>query len=98
MQAYFAEGGDISDHTTLAALAAEAGLDAGAAAEVLATGAFGEEVRAGELEARDLDVHAVPTFVVERRFAIPGAQDPETFVQVLARMRNRLAEEAGSAG
>jgi predicted DsbA family dithiol-disulfide isomerase len=93
MQAYFAEGGDVSDHGALAAMAAEVGLDAAAAAEVLEGGGYSEEVRAAEREARELEIHAVPTFVVERRFAIPGAQDPETFVQVLARMRSRLAEE-----
>jgi len=93
MQAYFEEGGDVSDHATLAALAADAGLDAEAAAGVLGSDAYGEEVRAGEREARDLEIHAVPTFVLERRLAIPGAQDPETFVTMLARMRNRLAEE-----
>jgi predicted DsbA family dithiol-disulfide isomerase len=93
MQAYFAEGGDVSDHAALAALADEAGLDPDAAADVLAGGGFADEVRAAEREARELEIHAVPTFVVERRFAIPGAQDPDTFVQVLARMRSRLAEE-----
>lgn len=93
MEAYFAEGRDVSDHDTLTSLAGECGLDSGAAAAILASGAFGDEVRDGEREARELEVHAVPTFVIERRFAIPGAQDPETFVQVLARMRNRLAEE-----
>jgi predicted DsbA family dithiol-disulfide isomerase len=98
MQGYFAEGADVSDHDVLAGFAGDCGLDADAAAGVLASGAYGEEVRAGELEARELDVHAVPTFVVERRFAIPGAQDPETFVQVLARMRNRLAEEEAGSG
>jgi predicted DsbA family dithiol-disulfide isomerase len=97
MEAYFAEGGDVSDHETLADLASACGLDRGAAAEALKSGAFGEEVRALELEARELEIHAVPTFVIERRFAIPGAQDPETFVQVLARMRNRLAEEEAEA-
>jgi predicted DsbA family dithiol-disulfide isomerase len=93
MQAYFAEGGDVADAATLAALAGEVGLARDAAAEVLASDAYGAEVRAAEAEARELEIHAVPTFVVERRFAIPGAQDPDTFVQVLARMRNRLAEE-----
>jgi predicted DsbA family dithiol-disulfide isomerase len=94
MKAYFAEGGDVSDHATLAALAAEVGLDAGNAEGVLASGEYGEAVRAGQQEARELEIHAVPTFVVERRFAIPGAQDPETFVSVLARMQSKLADEA----
>ena len=94
MQAYFEEGGDVADHTTLAALAGELGLDASAAAEVLASGEYGDEVRSGEQEARDLEIHAVPTFVIERRVSIPGAQDPDTFVQLLARVRSRLADEA----
>ena len=97
MRAYFEEGGDVADHTTLAALAAEVGLDATAAGAVLASDDYGEEVRAGEREARELEIHAVPTFVIERRLAIPGAQDPETFVMMLARLRSRMADEAADA-
>ena len=78
----------------MASLAAEVGLDADAAMEVLASGEFEEAVRAAEQEALELDIHAVPTFVIERRFAIPGAQDPETFVAALARMQSKLADEA----
>jgi predicted DsbA family dithiol-disulfide isomerase len=96
MRAYFEEGGDVADHASLAGLAAEVGLDAPEAAEILAGDDFGEEVRAGEREARDLEIHAVPTFVVERRLSIPGAQDPETFVTMLARLRSRLDDEAAS--
>ena len=90
--------GDVTDHEVLAGFAADVGLDAAEALAVLADGRYGEEVRAGELEARELEIHAVPTFVVERRLAIPGAQDPETFVTMLARMRTRLAEEAADSG
>jgi predicted DsbA family dithiol-disulfide isomerase len=97
MRAYFAEGGDVSDPATLAELAAEVGLDADAAMDALVSGEYEDAVRAAEQEARDLDIHAVPTFVVERRFAIPGAQDPETFVSVLARMRSKLADEPDAA-
>jgi len=97
MAGYFEDGADVSDHGVLAGLAAEVGLDPAAATEVLASGAFGAEVRAGEQEARELEIHAVPTFVIERRMAIPGAQDPETFVNLLARIRNRLADEAAEA-
>ena len=95
MRAYFAEGGDVSDPATLASLAAEVGLDADAAMGVLVSGEYEDAVRAGQQEAVDLDIHAVPTFVVNRRFAIPGAQDPETFVSVLARMQSKLADEDG---
>ena len=81
----------------MASLAAEVGLDADAAMAVLASGEFEEAVRAAEQEALELDIHAVPTFVVERRFAIPGAQDPETFVSALARMQSKLADEVDDA-
>jgi predicted DsbA family dithiol-disulfide isomerase len=97
MRAYFEEGGDVAGHESLAGYAAEVGLDRDAALAVLEGGSYGEEVRDGEREARDLEIHAVPTFVIERRLAIPGAQDPETFVTMLARIRNRLAEEAADA-
>jgi predicted DsbA family dithiol-disulfide isomerase len=97
MRAYFAEGGDVSDPATLATLAAEVDLDADAAMAALVSGEYEDAVRAGQQQARDLDIHAVPTFVVERRFAIPGAQDPETFVSVLARMQSKLADERDDA-
>lgn len=93
MEAYFAEGAFVADRAVLASLAGEVGLDADAATAVLDSDAYGDAVRAGEAEAEQLDIHAVPTFVVERRLAIPGAQDPETFVSVLARMRDRLPSD-----
>lgn len=93
MRAYFEEGGDVSDHSVLAGLAAEVGLDSAAATAVLSSDEYASDVLAGEREARDLEIHAVPTFVIERRLAIPGAQDPETFVTMLARLRSRMAEE-----
>ncbi len=49
LRAYFADGQNPSDHQTLVRLAAEAGLDAERAGEVLASGAFAKEVR--ELQA-----------------------------------------------
>jgi predicted DsbA family dithiol-disulfide isomerase len=97
MKAYFEEVGDVAGHDSLAGYAAEVGLDRDDALAVLASDRFGEEVRAGEAQARELDIHAVPTFVIEQRLAIPGAQDPDTFVTMLARMRSRLDDEAADA-
>ena len=97
MKAYFEEVGDVAGHESLATYAAEVGLDRDDALAVLASDRYREEVRAGEAQAQELDIHAVPTFVLEGRLAIPGAQEPETFVSVLARMRARLDEEAVEA-
>ena len=96
MRAYFAEGGDVADHAD-AGLAGRRGRprrrcrDGGAGRRASSARRCG----LAEQEARELDIHAVPTFVIERRFAIPGAQDPETFVAALARMQSKLADEAG---
>jgi predicted DsbA family dithiol-disulfide isomerase len=90
-RAYFTDNLDVADHVVLARLAAEAGLDPDLAAEVLATGAYADTVRAEEAGASERDIHAVPTFVIEGRWAIPGAQDIDTFVELLERARERLA-------
>jgi predicted DsbA family dithiol-disulfide isomerase len=89
-RAYFTENLDIADHAVLAQLAGDAGLDVDLAAEVLATGGYAEVVRAEERQAGEMDIHAVPTFVIEGRWAIPGAQDIDTFVELLDRARERL--------
>jgi predicted DsbA family dithiol-disulfide isomerase len=96
-RAYFTDNLDVADHSVLARLADEVGLDADAAAEVLATGGYAETVRAEELRAAELDIHAVPTFVIEGRWAIPGAQDVDTFAELLERARERLAPLTVSA-
>lgn len=93
-RAYFTEGANVADVATLARLAGEAGLDADAAAQVLSTDAFAAEVRKDIDEARDRDVHGVPNFVIEERFAIPGAQELDTMVMLLERARERLSAGA----
>ena len=74
--AYWGRGEDIGDHGVLAAAAQAAGMDAVAAAAMLAGDAFAADVRAQEREAARLGIHAVPTFVFDGRSAITGAQDP----------------------
>jgi len=90
-RAYFTEGADVSDHGTLAGLAAEGGLDFDDASEVLAGRAFADEVASDLMEAVDRQITGVPAFVVEDLFLVPGAQDVDTFVSVLTRARERLA-------
>jgi predicted DsbA family dithiol-disulfide isomerase len=90
-RAYFTDNADVADHGVLAGLAGEVGLDVDEAAEVLATGGYADTVRAEELRAGELEIHAVPTFLIEGRWAVPGAQDVDTFVELLRRARERLA-------
>lgn len=80
-QAYFTDGRDLSDRTTLTAIAVSAGLDQ-AEVDDLLTGDTGLDiVRAREQEARRLGVSGVPFFVVNGRLSLSGAQPPELFRQ-----------------
>ncbi|HUP86604.1 MAG TPA: DsbA family oxidoreductase [Acidimicrobiales bacterium] len=85
LRAYFTEGEPIGDPDTLVRLAGEAGLDEGEVKDVLSGDAFGAHVRADEAAAEELDVTGVPFFLVDRRFAVAGAQSTDVFVRVLER-------------
>jgi predicted DsbA family dithiol-disulfide isomerase len=90
-RAYFTDDLDLSDHEVLASLAESVALPRAPAATALASGAYADQVRADERRAGELDIHAVPTFVLAGAWAVPGAQDVDTFVQVLRRAAERLA-------
>ena len=98
-RAHFTEKRSIFDTASLAALAGEAGLDAEMVREALEGGAFAEAVRAEEAEARALGVTGVPFFVLDRRWAISGAQPVEVFEAALAHAWKARGETAaGRAG
>jgi predicted DsbA family dithiol-disulfide isomerase len=79
-QAYFLDGLDIGDIEGLAAIGAQAGLGEAEIRQYLAGEAGTNEVRAEERRARRLGIHAVPYFVLDRGYAISGAQEPEMFL------------------
>lgn len=85
-RAYFTEGGNIADHGTLVGLAAEAGLAAAEAEDVLASRRFAEFVRRDIDEALQLGINGVPFFVFGGRYAVSGAQDVEAFLEVLGKV------------
>jgi predicted DsbA family dithiol-disulfide isomerase len=82
-RAYFTEQASIFDHSSLADLAASAGLDRTEALGVLASDECGKDVDADEQMARSLGVSGVPFFVIDRRYGISGAQPAETIAEVL---------------
>ncbi len=90
-EAYFVQGANVADHPTLVGLAGEVGLDGDEAAEVLAAGRFRDEVLADLQAASEREITGVPGFVVQDRLLIPGAQEPQTFIDVLTRARVRFA-------
>lgn len=89
MRAYFTDGDDIGDPERLAELLSDLGVDPAATTDFLAGDAGVAEV-AGEIErAGEHGISAVPTFVVDGQWAIPGAQDVDTFERVLRRLAER---------
>ena len=83
MRAYFTDGFPIGEFDTLVQVAAEAGLDAAQARDVLEGEAYAKEVRADERRAAALGINGVPFVVVDERFGVSGAQSPEVFLAAL---------------
>jgi predicted DsbA family dithiol-disulfide isomerase len=89
LQAYFTDGLDIGDPGVLADCAAEVGFDRSDVMAFLASGRGVADVTAELDHARDNGITAVPTYVIDGQWAIPGAQEPETFAKVLRKMADQ---------
>ncbi len=82
-KAYFTDGKNIDDLSTLVELGAELGLDAEEVRQSLKGSAYAEDVKHDVAEARHLGVQGVPFFVFNRKYAISGAQAVPVFEQTL---------------
>ncbi|WP_088007120.1 DsbA family oxidoreductase [Indiicoccus explosivorum] len=94
LHAYFTESKHIGDYETLTDLAAEVGLDRDEVKEMLVSGEMAEEVRADEREAQQVGVTGVPYYLINKKYALTGAQPTELFVQALQQV---IAEDEGTA-
>ena len=79
--AYFGHAANISDPEILADCAEKAGLEASKAKEVLSSDQFAEAVRQDEAKFQQAGVSAVPAFIINDKYLISGAQEPDTLVQ-----------------
>ncbi len=86
LAAYHTDGRNPGDAEVLVECAARAGLDAARAREVIASGAYADEVRANERHWHELGVNSVPAVIVNQRHLISGGQPPEVFEQALRRI------------
>lgn len=94
-RAYFLEGADLTRSEVLSGIAFAAGLPLEAVAACLADPQARARVERENAWAQAIGVTGVPFFVINRRFAVSGAQEPEFLLQAL----NRAAEPtpAGAA-
>jgi len=90
-RAHFNQRRNVSDQEVLLEIAAEVGLHRAAAKAALADPELDARVAAEEREAWDMNISGVPAMVVNGKFLVPGAQSPETYVNVLRRVAEKSA-------
>jgi predicted DsbA family dithiol-disulfide isomerase len=88
---YFSREEDVDDLDVLAAAAGRAGLDEELARAVVADGRYADSVREEQQFWLGKGINAVPSFILDGRHLIPGAQDPEVFVAALRRLVSEKA-------
>ena len=80
---YFSREEDVDDLDVMVAAAGRAGLDEELARAVVADGRYADAVREEQQFWLGKGINAVPSFILDGRYLIPGAQDPEVFVAAL---------------
>lgn len=86
LERYWSRGEDLHDWSVLRAVAAESGLNADDMQHEVEAGAWQAAVESGLARASELEIHAVPTFLVENQFLIQGAQEAGVFRQAFERI------------
>lgn len=88
--AHFEQSKHIGEQKTLTDIAMKAGMSKEDVEAALTEEKYAEAVRSDEQEAQQIGVQGVPFFVINRKFAISGAQPKEAFLNGL---RKALEEE-----
>ena len=85
LRAWYTEGEAIGDPETLVRLGIEAGLSEDAVRELLAGDDYGIDVRTDLALASQIGITAVPTFVLDQKYGVSGAQPVEVMLTASAR-------------
>ncbi|SUZ30663.1 hypothetical protein ROE7235_00389 [Roseibaca ekhonensis] len=88
-RAYFQQGRDIGARDVLLDIAKSIGMDVDLTARLLDAGADRDAVVQADRTARARGIEGVPFFVVAGQHAVPGAQQPELWVQVIDELAGR---------
>lgn len=90
--AHFNQRRDISDRDVLLDIVQTVGINPDAAADALDSDEVAARTRAEERAAFDLNITGVPAMVIENKFLIPGAQQPDAYVDALRRVAEKTVE------
>lgn len=91
-RAHFNERRRIGERNVLLDIAEAEGLDRAAANAALTDETLAARVRAEERQAFDSNITGVPAMIVNGKFLIPGAQQPEVYVNALRRVAEKAAK------
>ncbi len=89
-KAYFVDGRDIGDHEVLSDIADTAEMDAAVVSKLLASDNDVDDIRQRDAHSRQMGVNSVPTFIVAQSHAVPGAQPPEVWANVIKDIQAQL--------
>ena len=89
MIAYFCDGKDISNIQTLSEIAIDFGMDGEEVTQMLQSNAGVNELEENLQRANELGITAVPTYVFDEQWSVPGAQDSETFERILRKLNDQ---------
>jgi predicted DsbA family dithiol-disulfide isomerase len=93
-RAYFLEGRDIGNRDVLAAVASAAGLEEQTIRDYLARSDDVDRVGNEDAMARRMGIQGVPCFILNRKYAISGAQEPAVFLEAIEMLKREAAGEA----
>src|SRR5262249_52754480 len=92
--AYFLGGRGAGDRAGLVSIGAAAGLAENVVRDYLAGRDDVERVENEDAMARRMGIQGVPCFILNRKYAISGAQDPAVFLEALELLKREGAGEA----
>lgn len=91
---FFLCGKNIGDHAVLIEAASQAGMDGEIVADLLKSEKDSQEVVAEIGQAVSMGVQGVPCFIIDGKYAIPGAQDPATLETAIRQVASGNPETA----
>ena len=97
-KAFFEENIIVADHDALTKVAVEVGMDPAEVKEVLEGDRYAMEVRRDESEAQMYGISAVPFFVINDKYGIPGAVDTKDFKRILMKAYAEEEQDSNVSG
>lgn len=89
---YFSKGQDISDHEVLLDVTVSVGMDVDLVKRLLGGDADIQDIRDQDKRAREMGITGVPTFLVDGRYAVVGAQPSSLWAEVIEELTESAKE------